>query len=302
MSEAPQRTPQPQNQDDQPTLSIVRADRDDSNRVRRERLSSAMRLGEFYDAYVLPICREAKGSDSKTILADRTALKYWGEFTRDPSLEEIDEYDCADFVASHLQVLVRRGKTGRADLPKHGPQALHPSAVHHGSRRTTLAADAQCRETDSAAAWIRAASGADQRPPRDPLAPGDRPMVVGLRLRGCTGQDGSGDSFQMVAWAGDVYLQHGPAHRHGHAARMVDARRRWVAKDPAGDLQRRRARRPVLRQRVSSRGRSTCCGSPGSHESSRGATGPRRAATCTSGGAGCGLAWESPAQATGSTV
>jgi integrase len=69
-----------------------------------------MTLPQFYDAYVLPICRVSRGADTKTIAVDRTALRYWHELTRDPSLEDLDEYDCSDFVERSTQLPGRQGK------------------------------------------------------------------------------------------------------------------------------------------------------------------------------------------------
>lgn len=109
MSEAPKTSPLHRPQDARPVLSVFSGDAAGHER-RAADLSPAMTLGEFYEAYVLPICRQAKGADSKTIAVDRTALRYWGQFTRDPSLDDLDEYDCADFTERHAELPGRAGK------------------------------------------------------------------------------------------------------------------------------------------------------------------------------------------------
>ena len=107
MSEAPKRSPLRRQQDARPVLSVFSADT--AHERRAAELSPAMTLGEFYAAYVLPVCRLAKGADPKTLAVDRTALRYWAKFTRNPSLENLDEYDCADFTERHAQLPGRGG-------------------------------------------------------------------------------------------------------------------------------------------------------------------------------------------------
>ena len=57
-----------------------------------------LRLSEFYAHYVLPVFREGKSADAKTLKQDRESLAYWIEFTGDPPMRLIDEVLCAAFV------------------------------------------------------------------------------------------------------------------------------------------------------------------------------------------------------------
>ena len=114
MSEAPKTTSLPLQydaRDAKPVLSVISADSSGAGESgrRSEQLSPQMTLGDFYSAYVLPVCRRSKGNDAKTIVVDRTALRYWARFTRDPALEEIDEYDLSDFVAGRASMEIAKG-------------------------------------------------------------------------------------------------------------------------------------------------------------------------------------------------
>lgn len=109
MSEQPQKERLDHDQDEPQILSIFRAD---TSQQRFGQLSPSMTLGQFYDAYVLPVWRTA--SSTKTTAIDQAALNHWASLTGDPPLDAISAYDTAAFVE---RVKLLPGKNGRPISP-----------------------------------------------------------------------------------------------------------------------------------------------------------------------------------------
>lgn len=106
-------------------------------------LSSEMTLGEFFDAWYLPIVLTGESASESTITLYRNALHWWATLTPNPPIRLISEFTIADFKPKLNEATWRRGVRGVTRRLAKATIAKHLKAVRAVLRRAGPTVDTE---------------------------------------------------------------------------------------------------------------------------------------------------------------
>lgn len=119
----PSFTPSPR-----PRLRLIIPGQEDPH----SRLSSGMRLTEFFSEWYLPIVLVGERAVSESTIGEyRTSLAWWAKLTGDPPIAHIDEYVVADFVTRIRTATFSRGLATRQHLLSKWTSAKHCANIRY---------------------------------------------------------------------------------------------------------------------------------------------------------------------------